>query len=745
MRNLCGFVVLLAVLLLLTACGEADLPATSEPAEEPIPTSNVPTPTRATPPQADDLENTWWRLTAMGDQEGPAVELATLGISDGIMQGTGGCNSYELTFTTTPDGALALSEPVMSATSCPQPHGVMAVEEEFFTRLAQVAGYDLADDHLTLLNAAGEPLLDFMVDARILLHLSSWVVVGINGEPPSEHLSAGFHFHEHRVQIPTSCHMVFMDYQSNEVTTMSLTGVDIADEFCDPDDPGYGVSEAFVNDLPAITTMRKVDQTHMELASSDGSLAILLEETSWTHPVGLLLGTRWVLDEFNGAPLPEDVLAVMLFGNNGTVGMAGCREGFPSAEFLDDGTVKPYDRSYIFDERCGPDGPGEVPLKIFEAAATIERYAHLPGRLELLDGDGLPVLVFRQVPTETELSETSWIPVTIGGEPVIGDTGISLSFRGVWMSISDGCNGGGGEYMVPAPGRIYASAGEMTAQDCDEIVPGERAQRDRYMSIFEASSYQLTATTLELFDDQGHSLAEFQARVQRYGLEDTSWLLTTMNGASVHEDANITLNIGRQGTGGWSGCNEYVSSDLQFDRESIQNLLRGTNEEGCKPGMPEEEYYETLMSVERYQLNGERLTLIDANGQSVLEYRLAWDVTALTGNDWLAVIVLGEPLEGEESVRFSFAGNQVNIWPGCMQVQFGGFGIDGSKIFKSGPFFSSAEHCDFTAEGYPEGVPLDAYESISSIAGYRFLDDNQLELVNNAGESLFVLEPVEGP
>lgn len=743
MRKLCGFVVLLA-LLLLTACGEEDQPPTSPPAEEPIPTSSVPTPTRVTPPQAGNLDDTWWRLTAMGDQEGPVVELATLGITGDIIQGTGGCNTYKLSFSASPDGTLELSEPVVSANSCPQPHGVMAVEEEFFNRLEQVVRYDLADDRLALLNAAGDPLLVFGVDSRILLDQTSWTVVSFNGEPFGDSDQTSIWFYDYAAQVATPCHMAFLDWESNEVSTMSFSNLYIADEFCPSDAPMPDEREALLDGLLEITTLRKAGQGQMELTSSDGSIAILLQDTSWSHPAGLLQGTRWVLMSLHGELLSPDLLAFMLVGQNGTYGMAGCIEGFPGAELLAEGTVRPYSRPYFNEERCDPDGPDDVSNAIIDAASNSKRYLHPPGRLELLDGNGEPVLIFRQVPTETELSETQWVPVTVGGEPVIGDTDISLSFPGVWMSGSDGCNSVGGEYMTPAPGRIFVTYAEMTEQDCEEVVPGERAQRDRFLSIFQASSYQLTATTLEFFDDQGNSLAEFRAKVIRYGLEDTSWHLTTMNGAPVHEDAGMTLSIWNQGAGGWSGCNEYTLGDFQFDRTTITMSWLGRTEAGC-PDLPEQEYHDTLETVTGYQLVGDRLVLLNASGQSVLGYRLAWDVTALTGNDWSAVTILGEPLEGEASVRFSFAGNQVNVWPGCMQVQFGGFGIDGSKISMSGPYFSSAEHCDFTAEGYPEGVPLDASDSITSIAGYRFLNDNHLELVNNAGETLFVLEPVEGP
>src|SRR5690606_1159709 len=107
-----------------------------------------------------------------------------------------------------------------------------------------------------------------------------------------------------------------------------------------------------------------------------------------------LQGTRWVLTNLHGEPLPPDLLAFMMVGVNGNYGMAGCIEGFPQAEFLDDGTVKPFDRPYLIEDRCGPDGPDDVSKAIIKAAASSKRYVHFPERLEMRDGDGEPVLIF---------------------------------------------------------------------------------------------------------------------------------------------------------------------------------------------------------------------------------------------------------------------------------------------------------------------------------------------------------------
>ncbi|MDN3523578.1 META domain-containing protein [Halomonas ramblicola] len=116
------------------------------------------------PPAASDepLENTYWKLTRLGDGDVTAVANQreahlVLHAEERRVAGSGGCNrlmgSYDL------EGeALRFGRLATTMMACP---AGMQTERAFLDALEEVAVWEVEGMHLTLSDADGEPLADF--------------------------------------------------------------------------------------------------------------------------------------------------------------------------------------------------------------------------------------------------------------------------------------------------------------------------------------------------------------------------------------------------------------------------------------------------------------------------------------------------------------------------------------------------------------------------------------------------------
>lgn len=106
------------------------------------------------------LAGTSWTATGINNGKEAVVSMAGVEKAtmvfgeDGQASGSGGCNTFSGTFTTTdPDG---LSFGPLAATEMACADGsAMQIEQEYFAALANVATYQLEADRLTLRDAAG--------------------------------------------------------------------------------------------------------------------------------------------------------------------------------------------------------------------------------------------------------------------------------------------------------------------------------------------------------------------------------------------------------------------------------------------------------------------------------------------------------------------------------------------------------------------------------------------------------------
>jgi len=121
---------------------------------QPSPPAQPEPPEPVTPPE---LFDTLWTVTSVGGRPAGLAKPPTLSIApDHRAGGFGGCNNY---FTEASIGAEALSFGPAAATRMACAPELMDTETAYFSALTAVASYELDDQGLRLLDAAGIPLI----------------------------------------------------------------------------------------------------------------------------------------------------------------------------------------------------------------------------------------------------------------------------------------------------------------------------------------------------------------------------------------------------------------------------------------------------------------------------------------------------------------------------------------------------------------------------------------------------------
>ncbi|MGD8856295.1 MAG: META domain-containing protein, partial [Chloroflexota bacterium] len=198
---------LLALLIVLGACGGEDPTPTSEPTavpEEPTPVPEEPT---AIPEEVEaepsgdqpvisqpiyrwgEVADKLWVLIAYGDAGNPTVVTegtvitAVFNSAEPTVSGSGGCNNYFTGYESTDDGGLTINGPIGGTMMfC---DGLMDQEAAYFAALETVSGWALSDEgRLELTYDSGEPYDEVMVFAPAKAPLTgpTWRLVSY-GDP----------------------------------------------------------------------------------------------------------------------------------------------------------------------------------------------------------------------------------------------------------------------------------------------------------------------------------------------------------------------------------------------------------------------------------------------------------------------------------------------------------------------------------------------------------------------------------
>ncbi len=246
-------------------------------------------------------------------------------------------------------------------------------------------------------------------------------------------------------------------------------------------------------------------------------------------------------------------------------------------------------------------------------------------------GDGAaPAATGASVP---ELAGTSWNLASYAGadgtqtpavtEPSVG----TVTFlAGGELAGSTGCNRFTGTYEQSGA-DLSITTGAMTEMAC--LGPVAEQETAVIAALGMVATAAVTSDNLVLKDAQGAELLTYAPGLA--ALEGTSWTATGINNGkeAVVSDATTSAVTAEFGTdnvlSGFGGCNSYTSTWTTTQPDGLTIGPLGSTLKLCEQEVQdtENQYFAALAKVTTYQLEGNQLTLRDADGATQVTYTQA--------------------------------------------------------------------------------------------------------------------------
>ncbi len=233
--------------------------------------------------------------------------------------------------------------------------------------------------------------------------------------------------------------------------------------------------------------------------------------------------------------------------------------------------------------------------------------------------------------SQPSLEATAWVLTEIQGQPVLAETWPTLRFENGKVAGYDGCNWFDGAYTVRGGGLTFGSL-MTTMRACLSGLSNSTAaspimqQAQAYHAALEAArKYAVREQNLIILDQSGAVLLTFSP--QDTQLEGKTWQLTSYyNGKdsiqAVLGTATITAEFAEGKMAGSAGCNSYSATYTQAGSKLTFGPAISIEMACAEAGVMEQEsaYLALLPTVVSYRMEGERLTLFNAQGLSVAEF-----------------------------------------------------------------------------------------------------------------------------
>jgi heat shock protein HslJ len=248
-------------------------------------------------------------------------------------------------------------------------------------------------------------------------------------------------------------------------------------------------------------------------------------------------------------------------------------------------------------------------------------------------GDGAaPAATGASVP---ELAGTSWNLASYAGadgtqtpavtEPSVG----TVTFlTGGQLAGSTGCNRFTGIYEQSGA-DLSITTGAMTEMAC----PGPAGEQETAViaALAKVATAAVASDNLVLKNAQGAELLTYAPGLA--GLQGTAWTATGINNGkqAVVADATTSAITAEFGTddvlSGFGGCNNYTSTWTTTQPDGLTIGPVGSTLKLCEQEVQdtENQYFAALAKVTTYQLEGNQLTLRDADGATQVTYTQTTD------------------------------------------------------------------------------------------------------------------------
>jgi heat shock protein HslJ len=219
-----------------------------------------------------------------------------------------------------------------------------------------------------------------------------------------------------------------------------------------------------------------------------------------------------------------------------------------------------------------------------------------------------------------------------------------------------------------------------------------------------------------------------------------------MNGYALQPDTVITLRFDAERAYGRGGCNRYSGEYSLGPGQSFSIGEGGWTEIACPEpaGVMEQEaeYFSSVWKVNTYQLEGNRLSLMNRPEGILLQYqrlpKFDVDPRELTGKSWQLVSAPGLLRAEIEAVTLWFNVDTFEGTTACRDYE-GSYGVDGDSLFVGGLRMVGDSDCGEKARRAEE-----VYRLLLSDAWQYNLTESTLVLYTERGEEL-VFRLMSGP
>ena len=318
---------------------------------------------------------------------------------------------------------------------------------------------------------------------------------------------------------------------------------------------------------------------------------------------------------------------------------------------------------------------------------------------ESSSGSSPPTTTAAPTPTATPaearldtLDGTEWIVTAIGDEPVAKTFVARLQFvNGNEIGGQVACDGLFLEYSINGSTITPTIDLQRTTFDCTLEEDPEDQGDHVYAALEQMASFTATESNLELFDERGTLLLALD-RFLPPPLEPLlagDWLITEIDGHAPVAGVGLTLSIGYESVGGFSGCNNFGGwrSPLATNALAVEGM--GTDDAGCPEDPPglraQEDFLQSAVgSAASYDVTAQTLELFDASGAVTVrlerEERLDMHPADLIGSSWRLVSMAGEPPPDDADITLSFdSAAQLSGYAGC-RTYTGSYMAEGDGI-----------------------------------------------------------------
>ena len=146
-----------------------------------------------------ELDGTQWSLIEINGKGLIEGSYISLYFHNGSVEGSAGCNTYGVDYSTEEPNILKIPMPGMTEEACSSPEGVLEQEQEYVNTLSSAAFYSISDNKLEIYGPGNKKLLvferipEYPMDPADLVG-TSWQLISMNGDPVIEGLSVTLYF-----------------------------------------------------------------------------------------------------------------------------------------------------------------------------------------------------------------------------------------------------------------------------------------------------------------------------------------------------------------------------------------------------------------------------------------------------------------------------------------------------------------------------------------------------------------------